>query len=55
MLDWYNADKPELLQVAGEGPILTDNFPYIEYFRSLPKDGPPNVDVYTRDVREVLK
>jgi hypothetical protein len=55
VLDMYNADKPELVAVAGEGPLITDNFPYIEYFRSLPKDGPPNVDVYSRDVREVLK
>jgi spermidine synthase len=55
VLDMYNADKPELLRVAGEGPVITDNFPYIEYFRSLPKDGPPNVEVYTRNVAEVLK
>jgi hypothetical protein len=51
----YNADKPELWSVAGEGPIITDNFPYIEYFRSLPKDAPPNVGVYSRNVAEVLK
>ncbi|HZU05170.1 MAG TPA: fused MFS/spermidine synthase [Chloroflexota bacterium] len=55
VLDLYNASKPELLRVAGEGPIITDNFPYIEYFRSLPKDGPPDVSVYSRNVSEVLK
>jgi spermidine synthase len=55
VLDMYNADKPELVAVAGDGPVITDNFPYIEYFRSLPKDGPPNTDVYSRNVSEVLK
>lgn len=55
VLDRYNASKPELERVAGEGPIITDNHPYIEYFRSLPKDGPPDVSVYSRNVAEVLK
>ncbi len=55
VLDMYNADKPELLSVAGPGPVITDNFPYIEYFRSLPRDGGPDVSVYTRNVAEVLK
>jgi spermidine synthase len=55
VLDMYNADKPELLTVAGDGPLITDNFPYIEYFRSLPKDGQPDVGVYSHNVAEVLK
>lgn len=55
VLDRYNASKPELEAVAGDGPLLTDNHPYIEYFRSLPKDGPPNTGVYSRNLPEVLK
>jgi spermidine synthase len=55
VLDLYNASKPELERVAGEGPIITDNHPYIEYFRSLPKDGPPDVSMYSHNVAEVLK
>jgi spermidine synthase len=55
VLDMYNADKPELMAVAGDGPLITDNFPYIEYFRSLPKDGQPDVGAYSHNVEEVLK
>src|SRR5579883_2104290 len=55
VLDMYNASKPELLDVAGPGPIITDNFPYVEYFRSLPKDGYPDLSVYSHNVDEILK
>jgi hypothetical protein len=55
VLEMYNASKPELIEVAGPGPVITDNFPYIEYFRSLPRDGPPDVSVYSRNVAEVLE
>ena len=55
VLDMYNANKAELIEVAGPGPVITDNFPYIEYFRNLPKDDVPNVGVYTRNISEVLK
>jgi spermidine synthase len=55
VLDMYSANKAELVEVAGPGPVITDNFPYIEYFRSLPKDAGPNVGVYSRNVAEALK
>ncbi|MBX5490077.1 MAG: fused MFS/spermidine synthase [Chloroflexi bacterium] len=55
VLDRYNASKPELERVAGDGPIITDNHPYIEYFRSLPRDGPPDVTGYSHNVAEILK
>jgi spermidine synthase len=55
VLDMYNANKDELVDVAGPGPIITDNFPYVEYFRSLPKDGYPDLSVYSHDVTEILK
>ncbi len=55
VLDMYNANRDEMLGVAGPGPIITDNFPYVEYFRSLPKDGQPDVTVYSHDVSEVLR
>ncbi len=55
VLDWYHAGTAELRRVAGDGPIITDDFPYVEYFRSLPKDGPPDLDGYSRNVQEVLR
>jgi spermidine synthase len=55
VLDWYQASTPELRRVAGDGPIITDDFPYVEYFRSLPKDGPPKLDGYSRHVQDVLR
>ncbi|HEY7060937.1 MAG TPA: fused MFS/spermidine synthase [Chloroflexota bacterium] len=55
VLDMYNASKPELVEAAGPGPIITDNFPYVEYFRSLPHDQEPDVSGYSHNVSEILK
>ena len=45
----YLAGPERLRQWVGEGPILTDDKPLIEYFLALPKDDPP-VDL--RELRE---
>jgi spermidine synthase len=45
----YLAGPERLRQWVGDGPILTDDKPLIEYFLALPKDDPP-VDL--RELRE---
>ena len=55
VLDMYNADKPELVETAGPGPTITDDFPYVEYFRSLPQDDLPDTGHYSRNVAEILR
>jgi hypothetical protein len=37
----YVAGPNEMRAWVGDGPILTDDKPRIEYFLSLPKDDPP--------------
>lgn len=37
----YVAGADELRRWLGEGPILTDDKPIIEYFLALPADDPP--------------
>ena len=37
----YTAGPEEIREFLGDGPILTDDKPVIEYFLSLPKDGAP--------------
>ncbi len=51
----FNASTEELRVVAGEGPVITDDRPYLEYFRSLPVDEPPDMKRYSRDTRQVLR
>lgn len=54
-LSRFNATTDELRAVAGEGPVITDDRPYLEYFRSLPEDEPPDMKRYSRDVRQILR
>ena len=44
LLQWFLARDDELRAYAGEGPLLVDDRPAIEYFRSLPLDD-PSVDL----------
>ena len=37
----YTAGPRELARFAGDGPLLTDDRPMVEYFLSLPRDGRP--------------
>jgi spermidine synthase len=48
LTSWYVAGPDELRRFVGEGPLLTDDRPLVEYHRSLPADE-PMVDL--RDVR----
>lgn len=38
---WYTAGPREIAAFVGDGPILTDDQPLVEYFRSAPDTGPP--------------
>lgn len=55
MLSRFNASEAELKRIVGDGPIITDDRPYIEYFRDLPVDQPPNMKLFSRDQRLVLR
>ena len=39
LLNQYTGDRDEALAYLGPGPVITDNRPYVEYYRSLSKDG----------------
>lgn len=43
-LGWYVASRDRLLAYVGEGPVISDDRPFVEYFRSLPKSDPPSLD-----------
>jgi spermidine synthase len=52
----YRAGPDELRRWVGDGPILTDDLPRLEYFLSLPKDDPPvDLRVLKGDIREILR
>lgn len=38
---WYTAGPEEMRRFLGKGPVLTDDQPRVEYFRSLPRRPPP--------------
>jgi spermidine synthase len=42
IVDMYLGGPPELARWVGDGPIITDDRPLIEYFLSLPKDAQRN-------------
>jgi spermidine synthase len=55
-LNMYMGDRDEALRFAGPGPVITDDRPYVEYYRSLPVDDlPPNVQGFSRDIRKVIR
>jgi spermidine synthase len=54
VLGKFQAGPDELRAKAGPGPIITDDRPYIEYFRSLPVDDPPVMD-YSRNVESIIR
>jgi spermidine synthase len=55
----FVADRAEIERYVGAGPILTDDRPIIEYYRSSPTGGrgePPDIwTPYSRDPSKVLK
>jgi spermidine synthase len=38
---WYTAGPAEMRRFVGDGPVLTDDRPLVEYHRSLPGNDPP--------------
>jgi len=45
LLNLYVTGPRELRTFAGPGPVLTDDRPLVEYFKSLPRTGAPDVDL----------
>jgi spermidine synthase len=45
LLNLYVTGPRELRAFAGPGPILTDDRPLVEYFKSLPRTGAPDIDL----------
>ena len=50
LLKLYVAGPAELKQYVGEGPLLTDDRPMVEYFLSLPRDRQPDLSGVRGDV-----
>jgi spermidine synthase len=56
IISWFAATDAELRRYAGPGPIITDDRPLIEYFRSLPpRRDPPDLSWFSRDPRSLLR
>lgn len=56
LLENYKAGPAELRAYVGDGPILTDDLPVIEYFLSLPRGGPvPDTDSIKGKVQDIIK
>jgi spermidine synthase len=55
----FVATREEIEAFVGPGPTLSDNRPFIEYYRSLPGRGqgnPPDIwNTFSRDPRKVIK
>ncbi len=56
----FVADRAEIDAYVGDGPILTDDRPIIEYYRSLPgagRSGKPDIygPQYSRDASKILR
>jgi spermidine synthase len=52
---WYTADGHAIRRFVGPGPVLTDDRPLVEYFRTLPADEPlARLDELTGDVRALV-
>jgi spermidine synthase len=56
LASWYTAGSEEMHRFVGEGPILTDDRPLVEYHRSLPENDPPvNLSSLRGDWSQILK
>jgi spermidine synthase len=49
----YRAGPSELRRFVGDGPILTDDKPLVEYFLSLPRDRDMDLSALARDPRGI--
>jgi len=56
LLNLYTGDRDEALAFTGPGPVITDDRPYVEYYRSLPGgDRLPQIEGFSRDWRKVVR
>jgi len=51
LLGNYVAGPDEMRAFVGDGPVLTDDLPLVEYFLSLPRDRPIDIRTLRGDVR----
>ena len=54
LLTAYRAGSDDLRAFVGEGPILTDDRPLVEYFLSLPRDRDVDLSLLKGDVRRIV-
>jgi spermidine synthase len=55
VLGLFTATDAELRAWVGPGPVITDDHPYNEFFRSLPAEKtPPNLTTFRRDWSQVV-
>jgi spermidine synthase len=53
---WYTAGPEEMRRFVGPGPVLTDDQPLVEYYRSLPaRDTPLDLTGLAGDVSRLLR
>ncbi|MBL8136030.1 MAG: fused MFS/spermidine synthase [Acidobacteria bacterium] len=56
LASWYVAGPDELRAFVGDGPVLTDDRPIVEYYRSLPAHDPPvNLAGVRGDARRIIQ
>jgi hypothetical protein len=57
LLNLYTGDRDEGLAYAGDGPVVMDDRPYVEYYRSLPTAGDrlPDLSGLSHDQRKIVK
>jgi spermidine synthase len=54
-LNLYVGDRNEALAYVGRGPVITDDHPYVEYYRSLPADDrPPAIEGFSHDRAKIM-
>ena len=55
LTSWYSAGPATLRAFVGPGPLLTDDRPTVEYFRTLPRGEPvARLDRLRDDVRTTV-
>lgn len=54
LLHLYRAGPDEVRRYVGDGPLLTDDRPILEYFLSLPRDKEMNLSEIVADPSEIL-
>lgn len=56
LISWYAAGPEEMRRFVGEGPVLTDDQPLVEYHRSLPANDPPvDLSPLAGDVSKIVR